>query len=110
MKLSVRIDASLPQLAWLVEIDREALVVRATVGNSVEVGSDFLVSGVWDGRFADGRFDATECFFGTGLVIRSSTAVLVSSAALADAVYYRELGKRVIAANSLSLLLAATGD
>jgi hypothetical protein len=43
MRLSARIDASLPQLAWLAEIDREALVVRATVGSSVEVGSDFLV-------------------------------------------------------------------
>jgi hypothetical protein len=110
MKLSVRIDASLPQLAWLAEIDREALDVRATIGSSVEVASDFLVAGVWDGRFADGRFDTTECFFGTGLVTRSGSVVLVPSAALTDAVYYRELGARIVAANSLSLLLAATGD
>jgi hypothetical protein len=110
MRLSVHIDASLPQLAWVAEIDRETLVVRATVGNSVEVASDFLVAGAWDGRYADGHFDTTECFFGTGLIARSGAAVLVSSAALTDAVYYRQAGLRVIAANSLPLLLAATGD
>src|SRR4051794_23356259 len=106
MKFSVHIDASLPQLAWLAEIDRKALTVRAMVGSSVEVGSDFLVAGVWDGRFADGRFDTTECVFGTGLAARSGTVFLVSSATLTDAVYYRELGAQIIAANSLPLLLA----
>ena len=60
MKFSARIDSSLPQLAWLAEIDRETLAVRATVGSSVEVGSDLLVAGVWVRPFQDVAFDNTD--------------------------------------------------
>lgn len=110
MLVSFRINPALPRLAWMAEVERQNLAVTAIFGRCVEHGPDFAVAGVWNGRFGDGAFETTDCFFGTGLVIRDGAVTFVSSAALTDAIYYTESDGRLVAANSLPLLLAATED
>ena len=110
MRADFCMNGALPQLAWMAEIDRESLAVSAVFGRSVEYGDDFLVAGVWNGPFSKGDFGSTDCLFGTGLLIRDGAVILVPSAAITDAIYYAERGGRVVAANSLPMLLAATND
>src|SRR6266481_3960627 len=110
MKASFRVNVKLPQLAWIAEVDRANLTVNANFGISVECGRDFLVAGVWNGPFSAGDFENTDCFFGTGFVAREDCMTFVPSAALNDAIYYCERDARLLAANSLPLLLAATED
>lgn len=110
MTATFRQNRSLPQLAWLATVERHDLALTAMFGSRVEQGPDFLVAGVWNGHFGEGAFEATDCFFGTGLVIRDGAVTFVSSAAMTDAIYYTESEDRLTAANSLPLLLAATRD
>src|SRR5258707_284338 len=110
MKASFRVNVKLPQLAWIAEVDRASLTVSANFGSSVECGPDFLVAGVWSGPFSAGDFETTDCFFGTGFVVRENCVIFVPSAAISDAIYYCESAARLLAANSLPLLLAATED
>jgi hypothetical protein len=105
-----RVNPALPRLAWIVELDRVELAVSAIVGSSVECGPDFLVAGVWNGPFRAGDFDLTDCSFGSGMTVRNDCVTFVPSAAFTEAIYYSERASRLIAANSLPLLLAATED
>lgn len=110
MTVSFRINPALPRLAWLAKVDRDSLSVIATCGSRVECGRDFIVAGVWNGPFRVGDFATTDCFFGTGIIIRDDQVIFVTSAGMVDAIYYREHATSLIAANSLPLLLAVTGD
>ena len=103
-------NAALPKLAWIAEVDRADLVVNAVFGSSVECGRHFLVAGVWNGPFSAGEFAETDCFFGTGFVVRKDRVTFVPSVGITDAIYYSESGLRLVAGNSLPLLLAATED
>jgi hypothetical protein len=110
MMPSFCINAALPRLAWIAKVDRSNRTISAMLGRSVECGPDFLVAGVWNGPFKAGDFDATDCFFGTGFVVRENCVIFVPSAAITDAIYYFESASHVVAANSLPLLLAVTQD
>jgi hypothetical protein len=110
MNTSFRVNVTLPRLAWIAEVDRINLAVTANYGISVECDDNFLVAGVWNGPFSAGGFDSTDCFFGTGFVVREDYVTFVPSAAITDAIYYSESDARFVAANSLPLLLAATED
>jgi hypothetical protein len=107
---SFRLNVTLPQLAWIATVDRVNFSVMASFGASVEWGDDFLVAGVWNGTFSAGGFHSTDCFFGTGFVVQEEAVIFVPSAAITDAIYYSESTTRVVATNSLPLLLAATED
>ena len=100
----------LPRMAWITRVDRKKLLVSALFGNNVERGHDFLVAGVWNGPFSAGDFGSTDCFFGTGVIVRENSVIFVSGAGINDAIYYAEDRGCFIAANSLPLLLAATED
>ena len=103
-------NLSLPRMAWITRVDRKKLLVSALFGNNVERGHDFLVAGVWNGPFSAGDFGSTDCFFGTGVIVRENSVIFVSGAGINDAIYYAEDRGCFIAANSLPLLLAATED
>jgi hypothetical protein len=67
MKVSFRLNVTLPQLAWIADVDRANRIVSAHFGDSVESGRDFLVAGVWNGAFGAGDFATTDCFLGPAL-------------------------------------------
>ena len=110
MKLSTVPIESLPRLAWLADVNKEANETRLLHGAWVEVRDNFFVEGVWNGEFSDGGFDTADSFFGSGAVIRPGQIVFVSSAGTTDYLYYREVGAAVIVSNSLPFLLAYCHD
>ncbi len=110
MGLSVQQNASLPPLAWYARIDRTSNDVAVTCGESVETGAEYIVEGVWNGDFAQGDFGTTDCFFGSGLIVRNDEILIVSSAATTDALAYADSPGEFVVSNSLPLLLAVLGD
>lgn len=71
---SVNSDSSLPTLAWL--CDMNGADYTFTIGQGVETGENFIVEGVWDGDFKDGRFDESEHFYGSGARLNSDGVCL----------------------------------
>lgn len=61
---TIRVDDSLPSLAWGCAIDGAEHTF--TVGPGVEQGEGFIFEGVWDGDFSRGRVNRTEFAFGSG--------------------------------------------
>ena len=58
--------ASLPKLAWLATLDLVSGELSVQHGSAVERRDEWLVEGVWDGAFEEGRFHESENFFGSG--------------------------------------------
>lgn len=65
-----------PKLTWFARWSRTSETVTVYHGSHVEVGSDRVFEGVWDGAFEDRRFDDSPAFCGTGLVVHSDRVVL----------------------------------
>jgi hypothetical protein len=98
-------------LAWLARTAIEAGECRIETGSRVEVRSNFFVEGVWAGNFADGDFDKTETFFGSGGLCRSPNEfVFVATSATTDQIFYKQIGSNFVCSNSLPLLLAELDD
>jgi hypothetical protein len=110
-KGGIRVEtvAALPRLAWVAEVPRAGGEVTVRCGAAVERAGEAIVEGVWDGPFAALDFDASEAFFGTGLRLRGERVLASASSAPVDRLLYAELADRTVVANSLPLLLAATG-
>lgn len=109
IQLDVARIPGLPPLAWLAEIDRSTGSVSAKCGSLVETTSDMAVEGAWAGDYG-GRAERAATVFGTGVHLRPSCVWLVPSTATTDYIYYAADGTRLVAANSLPLLLAHQGD
>lgn len=109
MQFLYRLCEHLPRLAWLAEVDLagDILVFH---GRDVETAGQYFVEGAWNGRFAEGAFAATECFFGSGATLNALHPTFVSSACTTDYLYYRESGARLLVSNSLPFLLAQSND
>jgi hypothetical protein len=110
IKLRAKHSEALPRLGWLAVIDFRAQVVTVICGNSVEIGDEFVVEGVWDGPFQEGGFHRAHHFFGSGLRVDGEQVFVVPSHGLVDRVVLAKRGAVTFASNSLLLLLAATGD
>lgn len=110
MQISAQLLTTLAPLAWLADVDLASGQATVCHGPWIERGEHFLVEGVWNGDFGAGRFDCSDCVFGSGVVQRDDELVFVSSSANTDYLYYRQAGMLLQVANSLALLLAACGD
>lgn len=101
-------DLSLPRLAWIAEyrlFDRDLIV---HYGSDVEVGDDFLIEGVWEGKYDDLGFDTCKNFFGSGLKISNGALIAVPSTGLVDRVFIGESEEKYYISNSLIEILART--
>jgi hypothetical protein len=65
--VSVRMNADIPQLAWICE--RKGSAYRFEIGRSVEVFRNGFFEGVWPGDFADLSSVITSISFGSGVVL-----------------------------------------
>ena len=110
MQLRAISGVSLPQLAWVAEVDRKREIVTLVHGAKVEVRENFFIEGVWNGPFESGNFGETDCVFGSGGILSDESIRFVTSTATTDYLYYGEAGEQVTVSNSLPLLLACTGD
>jgi len=109
-RMQIRTIPTLPRLAWLADYDRRRNSVNVITGVAVECAQkEWIVEGVWDRPFSDGGFDRSAAFFGSGLKIVDQGLLLVPSSGILDRIVYCEDQGRLLASNSLALLLARTG-
>tara|TARA_R110000823_G_scaffold89841_3_gene199002 strand:- start:933 stop:2492 length:1560 start_codon:yes stop_codon:yes gene_type:complete len=103
-------ELSLPRLAWIAEysfVDNQIIIHH---GQDVEIGDDFAVEGVWDGRYEDFDFDTSNHFFGSGLKIKNNEVIAVPSTGLVDRVFIGESKEKYFISNSLIEILARTNS
>src|SRR5712692_7525567 len=84
-------NLALPRLSWLCEVWLPPTELIVHLGPGVEASDSFFVEGVWNADFAAGAFERTECFFGSGAVVRGDSVVFVPSAAPTDWRYYQAM-------------------
>lgn len=112
MKLTFKLNQTLPKLAWIAQVDLPEHKTEVTHGSWVEVLEQGFIEGVWDGLFTQADFDQSACVFGSGAVVRGETVVFVSSTSTTDYLYWwsSDDTSHVVVANSLPLLLASQND
>ncbi len=64
MKISYKLNADLPPLAWAANCKDGS--VEVIHGNQVECCDSFFVDGAWNGEFIKGNFHSSDWFCGTG--------------------------------------------
>lgn len=102
---------AIPPLAWLCLIDLEQSEIIVWHGKSVAATDQWFFDGVWAGDFSKGDFVNNLTTAGSGLRIDGEKAILVPPSYWTEGLFYKSLGKeKTLAANSLSLMLAALGD
>ena len=111
MQVVYNTNSALPQLAWLARLNLATGQLQVEHGAHVETHDRFFIEGVWAGKFDEGRLLDTEVVFGSGAVVDDTETVwFVPSLSTTDFLYYRTDGDTTTVANSLALLLAASGD
>jgi len=102
-------NKDLPKLAWLAKVDPHTGRISIIHGSSVECRDDWMVEGVWDADFEQGKFHQSENFFGSGIRVDEDRIYCVPSSATTDGLMYCEDEGNILVSNSLIMLLAATG-
>ena len=77
-------SAALPKLAWIATLDLRSNRLRVDHGSAVECRPEWMVEGVWDGRFADGDFHRGAHLFGSGMRLDGDAIYFMPSCALVD--------------------------
>ena len=108
-KFHFNLNKSLPKLAWIAWIGRTSHTIEVTHGSSVECTTNFMVEGVWDGKFEEGNFHRSQNFFGSGIKLENGKVYICISSSPIDRILFCEFKKKYIFSNSLILLLAYTG-
>lgn len=101
-------DINLPRLTWIAEYRLTNRQLTVSHGRDVEVGDDFLVAGVWEGRYEDHDYDTCSHFFGSGLKISNNELIAVPSTGLVDRIFVGESEDRYYISNSIIEILART--
>jgi hypothetical protein len=107
---SAKLDPSIPHLAWVARISTSTLAVAVRHGDRVEVRSNFAVEGAWCGAFSEGDFHSATHFFGSGIRLDEDGVWLVPASTLVDRLLLVFTEDQLIVSNSLSLLLAESGQ
>lgn len=101
-------DKNLPRLAWIAEYEFDNRYLIVHHGQDVEVGDDYVVEGVWDGRYKDQDYDVCNHFFGSGLKISHNKLIAVPSTGLVDRIFVGKSEDRYYISNSIIEILART--
>ena len=110
LKIDYHPVPNLPKLAWLASLNLKTFNKLSVFhGLSVECKDTWMVEGVWDGDFTSGNFHKAENFFGSGIRVEDERVHFVSSCALVDHLFYCIHRERLLASNSLIVLLGYTG-
>ena len=109
IQFQCRQDKTIPKLGWIAIADTAENRLNILHGEFVEHGSDWLVEGVWDGRFQDGVFNRSDFFFGSGVRKESDKIFFVPSIAQTDRILLCRDKDDIVVSNSLLLLLGYTG-
>lgn len=112
MNLSVHRLSSpaFPKLAWVAHQQiSNTDTLRVWCGELVEAGGDYVVEGVWPGRFEDQDFDLSDLFYGSGVRVRRGEVLFVSSCSTLDRLWSFAQEDNIYCSNSLPALLGITG-
>jgi hypothetical protein len=107
--MNCRCLKGLPKLSWIAVVDFVNPDIHVYHGQSVEIHDSWIVEGVWDGEFIEGKFHQSENFFGSGVRIDNGKIYFVPSSSVVDRIFYCYQRDSLIVANSLINLLAITG-
>jgi hypothetical protein len=100
---------SWPELAWLAQLRPGDPVIEVHRGCRVEVTDEWFGEIAWDGRYEEGRFDATDVVAGSGGLLRHDDAYFVSPGSTVDRLQSLSTDSAIFVSNSLACLLSATG-
>jgi len=109
MKLVYRKITDWPKLAWVAVCPDKSHTLEILHGPCVEVSDSWCVEAVWAGPFALGGFDLTDLVFGTGIRVRDSEVVFVSSGSPMDRLFYCKDKGKWFFSNSFPAMLAVSG-
>lgn len=98
-----------PKLAWATRAGRESEPVTVFHGPCVETYAQWCAEAAWAGDFDDGDFDQTDVVVGTGVRVRGSELVFVSSSDTLNRLFWCHRDDRWTVSNSLPALLALEG-
>ncbi len=93
-----------PSLAWVAQCSDNEVVLAH--GSRVETGPEWFAEAVWDGPFAEGRFDQTDVVFGSGGRVSGGTVTFGSSGPTVDRLVSIQVRNHVYVSNSLVALCA----
>jgi hypothetical protein len=106
--IDYRRNDELPKLAWVASLDLRSNHLRVAHGRGVECRPQWMVEGLWDGRFEDGDFHRGAHLFGSGIRLEPDSVYFMPSCALVDRLFYCRNGDELLVSNSLLVLLATT--
>lgn len=109
LRLTTRLLASWPPLAWLAVCSRDDRSVFVWHGPRVEPSDDFACEAVWPGRFEDGDFDQAAVVSGSGVRVRGEEVVFVAATSMIERLHSVEHVRGPLVSNSLPCLLQAIG-
>jgi hypothetical protein len=101
---------SLPRLAWCAHIREGDDRVSLLHGPWVEAREDWFVAGAWNGAFARGRFDRAHTLVGSGGRVTEAGLLFCAPSDFGDSLYSLRRGAQLWVSDSLTFLLAQTGD
>ena len=100
-ELEAEVAASLPALAWVARVTPGH--IRAVCGKSVQIETDALFEGTWAGPESLTELPDQTTIFGSGLVIRSNEAIVVTPSHHLEGVHSATAADgSVMVANSLA--------
>lgn len=94
-----------PKLAWVAMLAPNRTEIKFFHGEMVEIRENWAVEAVWCGDFNDGDFDQTDLVFGTGMRVRESDVIFVSSATAVDRLWHTQVGEFFVVSNTLPGIL-----
>lgn len=102
------INEEFPVLAWVAKfVPYEPDSLTVWCGRLVECGPDFVVEGLWPGRFEDKAFDTSELFYGSGVRIGGNSVRFISSCSTVDRLWSHMDEGKISISNSLPCLLSS---
>lgn len=90
--------------AWLIVITADDISIQS--GNGVEFGDAFFAEGAWAGPFTGLGLRSSPFRCGSGALIEHDEVILCAPTHSVEAIYCFSQGSRVIASNSLQLIVA----
>jgi hypothetical protein len=101
--------ATLPKLAWALQIRRGAAEVLVEHGPWVEVRKRFFCEGAWNGDFAAQNIESSILMGSGGKIIKEGLLLACPSHTL-DRIYLYRQPDSLLASNSLPFILTRAGD
>lgn len=110
MKIATHLVPSLPRMSWCAKITRGSPVVRVFHGQWVDARPNFVFEGAWSGAFESGPSEESTTIFGSGLISRDDSIVLLSPTHTSEAIYTFESADSVYASNSIAFILKQANE